>query len=103
MDLISILNLVSNQTGFDKNQNNRFNRTKIQNYFFRESIKIKCKSLPEALIFASTNPQYGEILFIELQVQYVKIPSSEFWNLAAKSLFDVLGEALCIIFWIISW
>ena len=27
------------------------------------------KSLSEALIFASTNPQYGDRLFIELQVQ----------------------------------
>ena len=35
------------------------------------------KSLSEALIFASTNPQYDDILFIELQVRYVKIPSSE--------------------------
>ena len=32
------------------------------------------KSLLEALIFASTNPQYDERLFI---VQYMKIPSSE--------------------------
>ena len=29
-----------------------------------------------ALIFASTNPQYDDRLFIELQVQYMKIPSS---------------------------
>ena len=35
------------------------------------------KSLWEALIFALTNPQYADIFFIELQVQYVKIPSSE--------------------------
>ena len=35
------------------------------------------KSLSEALIFASTNPQYDSILFIELPVQYMKIPSSE--------------------------
>ena len=35
------------------------------------------KSLSEALIFASTNPQYDDRLFIELQVQYMKIPSSE--------------------------
>ena len=35
------------------------------------------KSLLEALIFSSTNPQYDNILFIELQVQYLKIPSSE--------------------------
>ena len=35
------------------------------------------KSLSEALIIASTNPQYDDILFIELQVQYMKILSSE--------------------------
>ena len=35
------------------------------------------KFLSEALIFASTNPQYDDRLFIELQVQYMKIPSSE--------------------------
>jgi hypothetical protein len=34
------------------------------------------KSLSEALIFASTNPQYDDRLFIELKVQYMKIPSS---------------------------
>ena len=34
------------------------------------------KSLLEALIFASTNPQYDNRLFIKLQVQYMKIPSS---------------------------
>ena len=34
------------------------------------------KSLSEALIFALTNPQYDDKLFIELQVQYMKIPSS---------------------------
>ena len=35
------------------------------------------KSLSEALIFASTNPQYDNRLLIELQVQYMEIPSSE--------------------------
>ena len=35
------------------------------------------KSLSEALIFASTNPQYDNRLFIESRVQYMKIPSSE--------------------------
>ena len=39
-------------------------------------LKITGKSLSEALIFASTNPQYDDRLFIELQVQYMKIPSS---------------------------
>ena len=33
------------------------------------------KSLSEAFIFASTNPQHDHRLFIELQVQYIKIPS----------------------------
>ena len=35
------------------------------------------KSLSETLIFASINPQYDDRLFIELRVQYMKIPSSE--------------------------
>ena len=39
--------------------------------------RITGKCLSEALIFASTNPQYEHILFFELQVQYMKIPSSE--------------------------
>ena len=34
------------------------------------------KSFSEALILASTNPQYGKRLFIELQVQYMKTTSS---------------------------
>ena len=33
------------------------------------------KSLSKALIFASTNLQYDNRLFIKLQVQYMKIPS----------------------------
>ena len=35
------------------------------------------KYFPEALILASTNPQYDKRLFIELRVQYMKIASSE--------------------------
>ena len=35
------------------------------------------KSLSEALIFASTNPQYDDRLFIELPIQYMRIPSPE--------------------------
>ena len=35
------------------------------------------KFLSEALIFEKTNPQYDDRLLIELQVQYMKIPSSE--------------------------
>ena len=42
-------------------------------------IRMVCtgKSMSEALIFASTNPKYDNRLFIELPVQYMKIPSSE--------------------------
>ena len=39
-------------------------------------IQFTSKSLTEVLISASTNPQYDDRLFIELQVQYMKIPSS---------------------------
>ena len=35
------------------------------------------KSFSEVLILASTNPQYEKRLFIELQVQYMNIASSE--------------------------
>ena len=35
------------------------------------------KSFSEALILASTNPQYDKRLFIELPAQYMKIASSE--------------------------
>ena len=35
------------------------------------------KCLSEVLIFASTNPQYDDRLFIELHVQCMKIPRSE--------------------------
>ena len=40
------------------------------------------KSLSEALILALTNPPYDDRLFIELPVEYIRIPSSEhglFW------------------------
>ena len=35
------------------------------------------KSLSEVFILVSTNPKYDKRLFIELRVQYMKIPSSE--------------------------
>ena len=35
------------------------------------------KSFSEALILAVTNPKYDKRLFLELQVQYMTIPSSE--------------------------
>ena len=42
--------------------------------------KLVCgtgKSLSEALILGSTNPQYVKRLFIDLPVQYMKTTSSE--------------------------
>ena len=36
------------------------------------------KYFSEALILASTNPQYDDRLLIELRVQYMKIASSEY-------------------------
>ena len=49
------------------------------------------KFLSEALIFASTNPQYDDRLFIELQVQYMKSPSSEHGEnmLCTEIVFDI--------------
>ena len=38
---------------------------------------ITGRSLSEAIIFASTNPQYDDRMLIELRVQYMKIQSSE--------------------------
>ena len=38
---------------------------------------LTSKSMPEALILASTKPKYDNRLFIELQVQYKKTTSSE--------------------------
>ena len=39
--------------------------------------RLTGKSLSEALILASTNPQYDSKLFNDLQVQYKKIPKAE--------------------------
>ena len=40
-------------------------------------IENKGKSLSEALILTSTNPQYDKRLFIDLSVHYIKTTSSE--------------------------
>ena len=45
-------------------------------YLARPMQNITGKSFSEAIIFASTNPQYDNRLFIELLVQYMKIASS---------------------------
>ena len=46
------------------------------------------KSFSEALILVSTNPQYDKRLFIELQVQYMKIESSEHG--------EIMGRTCCV-------
>ena len=47
-------------------------------YYQNNCLKLGTgKSFSEALILVSTNPQYDKRLFIELRVQYMKIPSSE--------------------------
>jgi len=44
--------------------------------------------MSEALIFASTNPQYDNWLSIELPVQYMKIASSEcYQNMLCAQIF----------------
>ena len=62
--------------------------------FFDRQLLFICstgKSLSEALIFASTNPQYDERLFIELHVQYMKIPSWEHGEniLCTEIVYDI--------------
>ena len=48
-----------------------------QDLNFRLDIQSRGKSFSEALILASTTPQYDKRLFIELQVQCMKTTSSE--------------------------
>ena len=50
---------------------------KFQRTQFSEQAISTGKSLSEAFIFASTNPQYDSRLFIELPLQYMTIASSE--------------------------
>ena len=57
--------------------------------FLKKTTPITGKSLSEALIFASTNQQYDDRLFIELQVQYMKIPSSNLGRTCTEIVFDM--------------
>ena len=50
------------------------------------SILSTGKSLSEALIFASTNPQYDDRLFIDLRLQYKENTSSE--HVVYKNCFE---------------
>ena len=53
------------------------------------------KSFSEALILASTNPQYDKRLFIELQVQYMKIASSEHAQNMLRTCSEHAQNMLC--------
>ena len=55
-----------------------------QNDVLFSAVGFTGKSLSEALIFPSTNPQYEDRLFIELQVQYMEIPSSNLGRTCCK-------------------
>ena len=46
-------------------------------FYAKVSFFVTGKSLSEALIFASTNPQYDKKLFVDLPVQYMKTTCSE--------------------------
>ena len=66
--------------------------------------------MSEALILASTNPQYDKRFFLELRVQYMKIPSSEHVeNMLCTQIgfcFDIQNN-LCTyvldMFWTCNW
>ena len=53
--------------------------TKMRNeyYIIYSAVHFTGKSMSEALIFASTNQQYDNRLFIDLPVQYMKTTSLE--------------------------
>ena len=60
------------------------------------------KSFSEGLIFASSNPQYDDRLFIELQVQYMKIPSSNLGRtIFVHNMFSWCSEF--VFFMVIQW
>ena len=55
---------------------------------------VKGKFLSEALILASTNPQYDKRLFMDLPVQYMKTTSSEHVVYTNCFCFDIQNN-LC--------
>ena len=60
---IAVIDMTSNFVGFNfacKNMNSRY-----------ILVELTGKSFSEALILASTNPQYDKRLFIDLPVQYL--------------------------------
>ena len=76
-----------------------------QNSIQHSNTVCKGKPFSEALIFASANLQYDDNLFIELQVQYIKIPSSEHGEnmLCTEIVFDIQNnfciQHVLLMFW----
>ena len=70
-----VISAIGDFTNFLKMYGN-FSMTITYTNSYRNTYLGTGKSMSEALIFASINPQYDNRLFIELQVQYMKIPSS---------------------------
>ena len=67
----------------------------MREYTSKVSFKwITGKSLSEALIFASSNSQYDNRLFIELQVQYMEISSS---NLLCTEIVSDIQNNFCVL------
>ena len=64
---------------------------------------ITGKSLSEALILAATNPQYVKILFIELQVQYMKT-TYKLWTCCLHIFFVLTFRTIYVhnMFWAYS-
>ena len=62
--------------------------------FLTNFLPLTGKSLSEALILRSTNPQYDKRLFIDLPVQYMKTTSSEHVVYTNWFCFDIQNN-LC--------
>ena len=72
-------------------------KTKRRKYGMNKTM-ITGKSLSEALVFASTNPQYDNILVIELQVQYMKMASSEHGENVGRTCVEHIVCTNCLFF-----
>ena len=73
-------------------------------YFKRFSQMLNTgKSLSEALILASTNPQYDDRLFIELRVQYKKTTSSACVHCVHKLFFVLTFRTIYVHNMFLAW
>ena len=77
-------------------KSNKWNWPRFAITSLMKSIHVTAKSLWEALIFASTNPQNDNRLFIELQVQYMKIPSSNLGRTCCVQKLFCISETISV-------